>query len=348
MRERKKRVNWHGLCVTVIIIGLPLVLPCQAQGEGPDPILPIKWCTWIEPLTSATDPEWSPSDCFVPAWEKVQLSTELSNPDEDPEVDEIASTQHLTVSINMYKAACESLVSDLTFIQPRNVRAVDEQGSGLSTDDVSSPFRHYSAPRESLSSTMASRPPRLSLTFPMDPAEGYPSLLRELGLSFYALTAEYIQYIEVPFRASDQWIGILPEYQLRIEEAISEGKSYAYRMLFRYTGEGERPSSHISVREDEPLPKYWDMGLTFLNAEGKDVFKVAVPGSSGSSRGSSGSGEGHGVYSATGHGECGACGGVKTIQFKFAVNPAEVELSYVLNDIPVPTFSAPQTQRRRE
>ena len=348
MHAKKNGINGFGLCIVVAYCCALAISPCQAQGEGPDPIQPIKWCTWMEPLASATDPEWNPSDCFVPAWEKVQLSTELSNPDEDPEVDEIGSTQLLTVSINMYKAACESLVSDLTFIRPHNVSAIDEQGKALSTDDASSPFRHYSAPRESLSSTMANRPPRLSLTFPMDPAEGYPSLLRELGFSLYALTAEYIQYIEVPFRASDQWIAILPDYQLKIEEAVSEGKNYAYRMLFRYTGQGERPSSHISVREDEPLPRYWDMGLTFLNAEGKDVFKVAGPGSSGSSRGSSGSGEGHGVYSATGHGECGACGAVKTILFRFAVNPSEVELSYVLNDIPVPTFSAPQPQRRRE
>ncbi len=28
----------------------------------------------------------------------------------------------------------------------------------------------------------------------------------------------------------------------------------------------------------------------------------------------------------------------ETVQFKFAVNPTEVELAYVLKDIPVPTF----------
>lgn len=336
MRKRKKSVNWQGLCVTAIIVGLLLVLPCQAQEEMSDPTQPIKWCTWIEPVAQANDPAWNPSDCFVPAWEKVQLSTELANPDEDPDVNDLASSQLLTVSINMHQAACDSLVSDLTFLRPFNVKALDEQGNPLEIPGPSSRFRHYHPPREGLSSSMFNRPPRLSLEIPMDPAQGYPRVLKALEFSFHALTAEYFQYVELPFQAFDQWIEILPHYMLRIEEAVSEGERYSYRIQYKYTGDGERPSSHISVREDEPLPKYMDMGLKLLNADGKDVFEVGGA-SGGRSKGSSGSGS-NDEYTATGDGECAGCGGVETVQFRFAVNPSEVELTYVMNDIPVPTF----------
>jgi len=288
-------------------------------------------------LPQADDPAWNPSDCLVPAWDDVQLSTELSNPDENSGVDDLQSSQRLTVSLNLHRAACTSLISDLTFIHPFDVRAIDGQDNRLRTDDLSSGFRHYSPPRESISRSMTDRPARLSVSFPMDPAEGYPRMFKELGFSFYSLTAEYFQYVEMPFQASDQWIEILPQYRLKIEEAVSEGDSYSYRMQFKYTGDGERPSSHISVREDEPLPKYWDMGLKLLNADGKDVFDAVSSSGGGSSRGTSGSGS-NDTYTASGHGECGGCGGVKTIQFKFAVNLSEVELSYVLKDIPVPTF----------
>ena len=330
---RKSTIKSTGLRLLMIGVSIGLLMiPCQAEGELPESEQIIKWCTWVEPLAKALDPNWNPADCFVPAWESVQLTSTMNNPDEKSDVDNLESTQNLNVSINMHKAVCDGLISDLTFIHPLTVTAMDDQDNTLESDTSSSGSRHYRLQTTSLPPLLADRPARLSITFPMDPNQGYPLTLKELEFSFCMLTAESFKYIEVPFQVFEQPIEILPGYFLTIEEATSEGENYSFRMQFEVTEGAIKPSSSVFVREDRSLPVYMDAGVTLLNAEGNDVHK-----SESGSRGTSGHGSGN-ISTVTGDGRCAGCGGIKTIQFKFAVNPSEVELAYVLRDIPIPTF----------
>jgi len=285
-----------------------------------------------EVVVASNDPNWTPSDCFVPAWETVTLSTVLSNPEEDSSASGYESQQTLTISCNLYKADLRNLLSDTTFLRPTKARAVDDQNNVYTYDN---PSRFFSIHIDTtpLPSFLPERPAHVSLSFPMDPNAGYPVWFSQVSFSTEGLFAYAIRSVKVPFQASEQWIEILPDYRIMIEEAVLEEGKYSYLIKAKYEGPDSRPSSHVFLREDEPLPQYIDMGMTFLDSNGVDVRSYGGGGSFGSSGGGSDT-----DYTMSGHGSCDACGGVTTIQFQFAVDPYIEEMTFVLYDIPVPTF----------
>ena len=285
-----------------------------------------------EVVVEPNDPDWTPSDCFVPAWEKVTLSAVLSNPDEDSSASGYESQRTLTISCNLYKADQRNLISDTTFVRPSKVSFVDEQDN-VYTDDNPDSFFHISIDTTPLPSFIPDRPAHVSLSFPTDPNAGYPALFSQVSWSTKGLFAYAIRTVKVPFQASEQWIELLPDYSIMIEEAVLEEGKYSYRFKAKYEGPDSRPSSHVFLIGDEPVPQYIDMGMTFLDANGVDVRSYS--GSGGFSGGGSGSNT---DYTLSGRGSCNACGGVTTIQFQFAVDSYIDEMTYVLYDIPVPTF----------
>ena len=285
-----------------------------------------------EVVVEPNDPGWTPSDCFVAAWEKVTLSTVLSNPDEVSSASGYESQQTLSISCNLYKADLRNLISDTTFLRPSKVSAVDDQNNVYTYDNPSRFFSIHidTMPRPSF---LPDRPAHVSLSFPMDPNAGYPVLFSQVSWSTKGLFAYAIRTVKVPFQASEQWIELLPDYSIMIEEAVLEEGKYSYVIKGKYEGPDSRPTSHVFLREDEPVPQYIDMGMTFLDANGVDVRSYGGGGSFGSSSGGSNT-----DYTFSGRGSCNACGGVTTIQFQFAVDSYIDEMSYVLYDIPVPTF----------
>jgi hypothetical protein len=285
-----------------------------------------------EVVVEPNDPDWTPSDCFVAAWEKVTVSAVLSNPEEDSSANGYESQRNLTISCNLYKADQRNLLSNMTFLRPSKVSFVDEQNNVYSYDNPDSFFSIHidTTPRPSF---LTDRPVHISLDFPTDPNAGYPALFSEVSFSTKGLFAYAIRTVKVPFQASEQWIEILPDYSIMIEDAAAEEGRYSYVIKAKYEGPDSRPSSHVSLRGDEPVPQYIDMGMTFLDANGVDVRSYGGGFSGGSSGGGSGT-----DYTMSGRGSCDACGGVTTIQFKFAVDPYIEEMTYALYDIPVPTF----------
>ncbi len=121
MRVKKMKVLW---AITAFLVMGPL---CFADIE------PEVTEVVIEP----NDPNWTPSDCFVPAWERVTLSTVLSNPEEDSSASGYESQQTLTISCNLYKADLRNLISDTTFLRPSKVSAVDELNNVYAYDNPS-------------------------------------------------------------------------------------------------------------------------------------------------------------------------------------------------------------------
>ena len=90
MRAKKMR----GLCAIIVLLAIgPL---CLADIE------PEVTVVVVEP----NDPTWMPSDCFVPAWERVTLSAVavISNPDEVNDAAGYETTRTLSISCNLYKA----------------------------------------------------------------------------------------------------------------------------------------------------------------------------------------------------------------------------------------------------
>ena len=285
-----------------------------------------------EVVVEPNDPDWTPSDCFVPAWERVTLSSELSNPEEVSSASGYESQRTLTISCNLYKADQRNLISDTTFLRPSKVSFVDEQNNVYSYENPDSFFSIH-IDTTPLPSFLADRPEHISLSFPTDPNVGYPALFSQVSWSTKGLFAHAIRTVKVPFQASDRWIEILPDYSILIEEAVLEEGKYSYVIKAKYEGPDSRPMSFFVLRGDEPVPQYIDMGMTFLDAKGVDVRSYSSSG--GFSSGGSGS---NNDYTFSGNGSCSACGGVTTIQFQFAVDSYIDEMTYVLYDIPVPTF----------
>jgi hypothetical protein len=268
----------------------------------------------------------------VVVWEKVTLSSVLSNPEEDSSASGYESQRTLTISCNLYKADQRNLISDTTFLRPSKVRAVDDQNN-VYADDNPDIFVHFTIDTTPRPSFMADRPAHVNLSFPMDPNAGYPVWFNQVSFSTTGLFAYAIRKVKVPFQASEQWIEILPDYSIMIEEAVLEEGKYSYVIKAKYEGPDSRPSSHVFLREDEPLPQYIDMGMTFLDANGVDVRSYSSSGGFSSSGGGSGT-----DYTMSGRGSCDACGGVTMIQFQFAVDSYIEDMTFVLYDIPVPTF----------
>ena len=285
-----------------------------------------------EVVVKPNDLNWTPSDCFVPAWERVTLSTVLSNPDEVSSAGGYESKQTLTISCNLYKADLRNLISDMAFFMPSKVSAVDEQNNVYTNEDTDSFFhvRIDTTPRPSFLPEM---PAHVSLSFPMDPNAGYPVWFSQVSWSTKGLFVYAIRTVKVPFQSSEQWIELLPDYRIMIEEAVLEEGKYSYVIKAKYEGPDSRPSNYVFLRADEPVPQYIDMGMTFLDAKGVDVRSYSSSGGF-----SSGGGGSDTDYTFSGRGSCSACGGVTTIQFQFAVDPYIEEMLYVLYDIPVPTF----------
>jgi hypothetical protein len=283
-----------------------------------------------EVVVEPNDPDWTPSDCFVPAWEKVTFSSVLSNPDEDSSASGYESQQTLTISCNLYKADLRNLISDTTILRPSKVSAVDDQNN-VYTEDYPDSFFHIRIDTTPLPSILADRPAHVSLSFPMDPNAGYPVLFSQVSWSTKGLFAHAIRTVKVPFQASEQWIELLPDYSIMIEEAVLEEDKYSYVIKAKYEGPDSRPTSHVFLREDEPVPQYIDMGMTFLDATGVNVRSYGGGGFSSSSSGSNN-------VTLSGRGSCNYCDSVTTIQFQFAVDPYIEEMTYILYDIPVPTF----------
>ena len=316
MRVKKMKVLW---AITAFLAMGPL---CFADIEP----------EVTEVVVEPNDPDWLPSDCFVAAWKRGTLSAVLSNPEEDSSASGYESQQTLTISCNLYKADLRNLISETTFLHPSKVSAVDDQNNVYTDDNPPRSF-HFSIDTTPLPSFLPERPAHVSLDFPMDPNAGYPVWLSQVSWSTKGLFAYAIRNVKVPFQASEQWIEILPDYSIMIEEAVVEEGRYSYVIKAKYEGPDSRPSSHVFLREDEPLPQYIDMGMTFLDANGVDVRSYGGGFSGGSSGGGSGT-----DYTMSGRGSCDACGGVTTIQFQFAVDPYIEEMTFVLYDIPVPTF----------
>lgn len=283
-----------------------------------------------EIVVEPNDPNWTPSDCFVPAWERVTLSTQLSNPEEVSGATGYNSIRTLSISCNLYKADIRNLISSTTFLYPTEAQAVDDQDNVYSYERS---FYTVHVNTTQSDSSLINLPTNISLSFPIDPNTGYPIRLKQVSWSIDGIFAHAIRSIKVPFEASDEWIEILPDYSILIEEALIEENMYSYLIKAKYEGPDSLPRSLLTLRNDDPIPQYIDMGISLLDEHGIDVR--SYPGSGGFT--SSGGGSDRN-YTISGSGFCGACGGVKTIQFQFAVDSYVAKMPYLLNDIPVPVF----------
>ena len=143
----------------------------------------------------------------------------------------------------------------------------------------------------------------------------------EIGLvkgHFYAVIAESLEHIEVPFKPSDDWVRLTPDMEIRLRDPECTEERFRFGTYRRPQGgasmrtlpvQNNWPSRVVVAREligEDGKPIYHSYGIQRLPAH---LF-----------RGTSGSGS-----------DC----LIKSIRFVIAVNPTHREIPFVLENIPL-------------
>ena len=138
---------------------------------------------------------------------------------------------------------------------------------------------------------------------------------------FYALVAESFEYVDIPFKKSDEWVRLTPDAEVQIAEASCDESRYRLQTKGRTEGRGIRgmisaedymPARVVTARQligpdDKPIRR---------NTGSRMLPFLQISGSSSSS----GSVEGE----------------IKNIRYVIAVNPTHREIPFVLENIPLP------------
>lgn len=268
------------------------------------------------------------ADCFVPAWKRTCLTSELTNPSEVIGSD-VQSTHTLTVDCRLYPADCTDLIALRGHRFPE-ARAVD--GQDRMYEQLSRPPKTYEVSLYKLpcDSNKALEP--VSMQFTLDPNQGLPAQLKSLNWRMYGLVPETVRVVTLPFEGSGHAMEIAPDYRLHIDEAFSNSTQYRYHLSTLYTGKASPPRSHIVIKEDSPLPEYILTELSLLDEKGAPIVdtdclsvigwddttegsgisgSVSTGGSSGSGGGMTGGsgGSGGGITGGSGGSGGGMTGG---------------------------------------
>ncbi len=296
----------------------------------------------------ADDPNtpWDPAEHLAAHWESVYVTARLYNPLENPDRDPNTPERSLTVSGRIDVTDVNGLVGLTTTTTA--VVALDSEGKPIGdTPDNDPPtfFRVYTSPRyirrpdpsgEWISEL---QPHHFSVSLPTSSKDGYPFLISRLEWSHYALVAQEYKDVEVPFEVTPDWIELVPGLEILVEQAVSEGNSYAYRIRFRYDTDtiSFAVGGMLGLFGGLKPPAMMLLEMQLLNAEGKPVgsSSAEAPGED-TGAGSDDLMVAEGVSS--GSGSCGDCGQVTAIRYRFAVEPYELEARFVLQDIPIPSL----------
>lgn len=163
-------------------------------------------------------------------------------------------------------------------------------------------------------------PPRLDLDSRLrEQAKGGIKLIKG---HYTGLMAESIEYVDVPFRANDEWVRITPELQIRVLEARNAGSMHHYKIEQRSPIE-PFPST-LSV--GDPIPK------RLVLAEQIVVRNNSGVGGGGGMRGSE---DGKCVSKGSGIGRA------EKIRYVIAINPAHKKIPFELKDISLSALAGP-------
>ena len=136
---------------------------------------------------------------------------------------------------------------------------------------------------------------------------------------FYALVAESLEYIDVPFKPSQKWIRLTDDLEVRLLEAKSDESGYKYNIETR-KGEAFRMGL---LRPGSALPDRLAAKQLLIGDNGEPAHHSS-PGFLRSTVGGSGSGSGSNLEI------------IEKIRFVIAVNPSHREVLFELENIPLP------------
>ncbi|OHB79078.1 MAG: hypothetical protein A2Z25_22745 [Planctomycetes bacterium RBG_16_55_9] len=164
------------------------------------------------------------------------------------------------------------------------------------------------------------QPSQMQVTLDAGLCEKAGGEIRKLKGHFYALVAEKLEYIDVPFEPNSNWVRLTDDLEIQVREAQSTGSSYLFEIDTRPKGGGSmRPLS-----PQDPLSNRIFIERRLIGADGKPVrgftgFR-SFPGRAGGRIG----------------GSVSNLEPIKKIRFVIAVNPAHYKIPFELEHIPLP------------
>jgi len=143
---------------------------------------------------------------------------------------------------------------------------------------------------------------------------------------FYALVAESLEYVELPFKPSDKWVRLTPDLEIRVREARNEASMYQFHIE-------QRPE--IVLRLDSvQIGDYLPGRLVVCR---QTIIQTGAVGVGGE-----GSGGGTGI------GEKGSgIGKAEKIRYTIAVNPAHQTIPFEIKRIPLSDLAEPAVSQMR-
>lgn len=293
------------------------------------------------PEADANEP-WNPLEHLAANWDSVFLTSRLYNPetrpDMDPQEDRSLSVSSEIAVIDPYGLiGLSTMPASLVVLDQDGVEIVNEEGSPVPSRLYRAPrtMRRYIGPGQRVEEI---GPYHLSLGIPIDPNRGYPVSLSRVEWSMYALITNEVNEVDVPFAPTEEWVELVPGLEILVEEAsVAEG-TYSYRIKAQYNhAKVSYFGAHsIHVWRDEAPPETVVLEMDILDAEGRSIRDLGG-GSFSSSGGGTGSGD-QMTATSTGRGSCAACGEAATIRYRIARKATEIEASFVMEGVPVPTF----------
>jgi hypothetical protein len=142
----------------------------------------------------------------------------------------------------------------------------------------------------------------------------------EIGLKghFYALVAESLEYVELPFKPSDKWVRLTPEVEVRVRKARYEASQYLYDIEQR----PENVTDLSRVQIGDYLPSRLIVDRQFIG-------KTSAAGAGGGHSTGRIGGEGDGI------------GRAEKICYIIAVNPAHQMIPFDIKRIPLSDIVKP-------
>ncbi len=158
-----------------------------------------------------------------------------------------------------------------------------------------------------------------------------PELLRQTGSEllcvkgfFYALVAESIEQVDVPFEPNSMWVRLTPEKEVRLRDVSRTGATISFSVETRPPD--NRPPDRLAA--GDPLPNRLVTGLEFVPENGKPIPRrqsgpvlrgIGGPGGSPPSQ----------------------TGTIKAIRFVIAVHPTHCRIPFELQHVPLPDPNQP-------
>jgi hypothetical protein len=316
--------------ILLVLVGPALDTPSAARQNAED----------------LNEARWNVTERFAFAWDSVEVSAQVFNPSYTGQRDLRECRRNITVVGKVHVLDANDLVG-MQLVDPDVLEVVDSDGIDVAWTPLPwRPLGQYQwlkcecpTPQDPLATAQAMlQPYDVSVSFCVDPDQRPISALSLFQWCAYAVYAENVIEVDVPFEASEDWLEAAPGIQIQVKKATVECCDYTYWTEVKHPG-GIVRAFDDPVSPAEPIADCLVVRTQLLDADGNPIR--ATEDDRVSPAVWSESIEGTSLNTAK-------CGGwlltfvtqaeIASIRHVIVVHPYEVRVPFVVRDLPLPGF----------